>query len=324
MIMNSRSAYANSARAAHEVELKDLDALMTVAEIGSLRGAAALLGLEPSAISRRVRRLEDRLGASLLERSRSGVRLTNAGRLFHNDARNALNRLDDAIHAVGAAGQAANGEVSIGIVGSLSSLFVGQLIRQYRAKHPSVALNLSEGSHHDHLAALTDRSLDLAFVPGRPTIEGCGVEHLWSEPIVAVLASDDVRSAQSRLSLASLAEDQFIVSRDPPGRDVHDLIVRSLSQLGFHPRISRYKVSREALILMVGLGFGTSLTCGSEMRLSYPQVTFVPLDGEEVPFSAIWSPQNDNPALRRFLSLARCLSREKQRAAVSRTPDPSS
>ena len=140
---------------------------------------------------------------------------------------------------------------------------------------------------------------------------------------MVALASDDSRAAQPRLPFASFAEDHFIVSRDPPGHEVHDFIIRSLSGLNSHPRITRYKVGREVLIQMVGLGFGTSLVCGSTMRLSYPHVNFVPLEGEAIPFSAIWSPQNDNPALRRFLSLARRLAREEKLAVASRTPDRS-
>lgn len=306
------------------IDLTDLDVLLAVTEAGSFRGAASVLVLEPSAVSRRIRTLEDRLGASLFERTRSGVRLTEAGRLFHHHAVAAKERLEEATRSVQSAGRVGNGRLALGIVGSLSSRFLGQLIRMFRSAHPGVNLTISEGSTHDHLAAIADRSLDLAFVLGKPRSEGFDAQHLWSEPIVAALPAEDTRTAYSTLSLPSLADDQFIVSSDPPGPEIHDFIIRALSDLSFRPRISRYKVGKEALIQMVGLGFGISLVCGSEMRLAYPNVTFVPLEVEDVPFSALWSPRNDNPALRRFLSLARSLSRaEQQTAAVSRTPDPS-
>ena len=305
------------------IELRDLDVLLAVAEVGSFRGAATAFGLEPSAVSRRIRSLEDRLGASLFERSRSGVRLTHAGRRFHDDARGAIERVNGAVRSVLTAGRAGNGRVAIGVVGSLSSRYLGQLIGKFRSEYPGVVLSVSEGSNHDHVAAITDKSLDLAFVLGTPRPVGCQSEHLWSESVVVALASDDIRTSQARLSFSSLCEDHFIVSCDSPGPEVHDFIIRSLSDPGSHPHISQYKVGREALILMVGLGFGTSLVCGSEMRLSFPNVTFVPLDGQEVSFSAIWLPNNDNPALRCLLSLARRLSNEEKGAVASRIPDPS-
>jgi hypothetical protein len=63
---------------------------------------------------------------------------------------------------------------------------------------------------------------------------------------------------------------------------------------------------------MFGLGFGLSAICSSEASVIYPGVTFVPLD-------------NDNPALRRFLSAARIQSREASvgNGEPLRTPDPS-
>ena len=61
---------------------------------------------------------------------------------------------------------------------------------------------------------------------------------------------------------------------------------------------------------MVGLGFGVSVICGSEASVIYPGVTFVPLSGETQAFNAHLVPDNDNPALRRFLSAARVQSRK--------------
>lgn len=306
------------------LELRDLDIMIKVVEVGSFRGAAAEFRVEPSAVSRRIRSLEDRLGASLFERSRSGVRLTDAGRLFHDGTRTAIEHLDHAVRSVLVAGRGGSGNVTIGITGSLSSCFLGQLIRTFRAEHPSVVMTISEGSHHDHLAGIADHSLDIAFVLGCSKPEGFDAEHLWSEPVLAALASDDQRTVQPRLSFSSLAHDHFITSSDPSGLEVHDFIIRSLSGVNFRPNISRYRIGREAVIKMVGLDFGTSLACGAEIHVSYPHVTFVPLVGEEVPFSAIWSPQNDNPALRRLVSLARRLRGSVGRTdAVEQTPDPS-
>ena len=55
---------------------------LLVADHLSFRGAAAALGIRQSAVSRRVRALEDELGVSLFERHHTGVRVTNAGARF--------------------------------------------------------------------------------------------------------------------------------------------------------------------------------------------------------------------------------------------------
>lgn len=58
---------------------------------------------------------------------------------------------------------------------------------------------------------------------------------------------------------------------------------------------------------LVGLGLGVSLVADHWRGVTYPNVSFVPIGdvNEKVPFSITWRPENDNPALRRFISLAR-------------------
>ena len=305
-------------------ELRDLTIFTAVVRAGSFRAAASTLGIEPSAISRRIRLLEDYLGASLFERRRSGATATNAGRRFEVEIRALLQSLDDAVRNIRLAGQAEVGRIDMGVINSLSSRFMGRLLTAFRRDRPDVELSFYEGRHDDLLKRIAHRSLDLAFVLERPRQAEMEFQRLWTEPVYVALASTDLRSSAGLLSLDSLADDKFIVSFDLPGPEVHDFIIRRLSGANLHPRVDRHAVGREGLLSLVGLGFGISLVCGAEERISYPNVTFVPLRDEHVSEWAVWSPANDNPALRLFLSLARSLSREEQQiAAVSRTPDPS-
>ena len=68
---------------------------------------------------------------------------------------------------------------------------------------------------------------------------------------------------------------------------------------------------------MVGLGLGLSVVSQAGIGVDYPNVVFRPIGGPEdvLPFSAVWSPEADNPALRRFLSLMRAM-------ASGRSPHP--
>ena len=77
---------------------------------------------------------------------------------------------------------------------------------------------------------------------------------------------------------------------------------------------------------LVGLGLGVSLVADHWRGVSYPGVVFVPIgeEDERVPFSLTWRPENDNPALRRFLSLARAAAKGAfSPAGIARSPDPS-
>ncbi|HWJ71726.1 MAG TPA: hypothetical protein VNX29_01025 [Kaistia sp.] len=72
-------------------------------------------------------------------------------------------------------------------------------------------------------------------------------------------------------------------------------------------------VGREALLHCVGLGMGVTITTSADAVIGYPDVTFAEILDEPLPFSAFWSPRNDNPAFRRFLSAARIQSRAWKR-----------
>ena len=253
------------------MELRDLQIFVAVAEAGGFRRASQQLGLDASAVSRRVSMLEDELGVSLFERNRAGVRLTGAGRRFLTDTRLALSHLDGAVRTASAAGYAGEGMVKIGVVASVSSSFPNRLIRAFKADFPNVTLDIVEGSYGEHLAALMERTLDVAFVMDSPKPPGCEVEGLWSEPILAALPADDPRCARGVLDIQEMAADLFIVSQAAPGPHVHDFIVQRLASLGFTPRINQHRVGREGLMAMVGLGFGLSVICGSGGERDLPR-----------------------------------------------------
>jgi hypothetical protein len=107
----------------------------------------------------------------------------------------------------------------------------------------------------------------------------------------------------------ALKDERFIVSRDAPGPEIHDYIVRRVADFGHSPVVERYGVGRKALMHLVALGFGISPASEAATATRYPDVVFRPLATAEdtLPCSAVWLPVNDNPALRRFLSLARSM-----------------
>lgn len=111
---------------------------------------------------------------------------------------------------------------------------------------------------------------------------------------------------------------------------------RKFRELAISPRISTQQVVRYGLLGLVTTGRGIVPVLKSETVIGLPEVVYRPLAGEEVPFSMIYSPKNDNPALRTLLSLTRTMTRERAatawklsawsllpRAGPWRTRDPS-
>ena len=292
------------------IDLVSVTQALLVAEHLSFSRAAQVLGVRQSAVSRRVRALGDKLGVSLFERDSTGVRLTEAGRRFLERTRPALSEIDHAMKAAASAGRGAEGVIRIGILASVSGGFLRNLLGSYREHHPAIAMEIVEGSTSEHLARITERHLDVAFVAGTPVVAHCDSVVLWEARVFAALPEHHALAEGDAIHWESLKDEDFIVSRAAPGPEIHDYIVRRTTAFGRSPSIERHGVGGETLMHLVALGFGISIASEAATATRYPEVVFRPLATAEdmLPYSAVWLPGNDNPALRRFLSLARSLA----------------
>lgn len=302
-------AFTNSAILAQtNVGLRQLRYFIIAADAGSFRKAAVQLGMQESAISRGIRDLEDVLGASMFHRHSAGVHLTVAGRRFLRRTRIFFRQLNDAILDVAAVGRSERGLVKVGIFSSLASGFLAELLRSYDRKCEGVRIEFVEGNPAEHIAAIRKFELDVAFVTGTGARSGCEVDHLWAERVFAVLPSGHPLSFKDQVEWQDLYEENFIVSENAPGPEIHDYLVQRLADLGHHPAVQTQQVGRDNLLSLVSIGRGLTVMSEAGTGAQVPGVVYRPIENELLPFCAIWSPLNDNPAGRRLLSLARSMS----------------
>ena len=291
------------------LELRQIRYFLAAAEYGSFRKAASALGIQESAISRRVRDLEDELGASLFQRHNGGVCLTLAGQQFVRRARKALQQIDYGAKDVAAIGRSERGHIKVGIFSSLASGFLSDLLGAYGKEHASVRVQFFDGDPADHVASIRRLQLDVAFITGTTHWSDCETEQLWSERVFAVLPSDHPLSEKSELGWRDLMDERFIVSDGAPGSEIHDYLVQRLADLGRHPEIDTQYIGRDNLLSLVAIGQGVTVMSEAGTAAQFPGTAYRQLAGEVLPFCAVWSPPNDNPAWRRLLSLARSMSR---------------
>lgn len=147
---------------------------MAVVRLGGFRRAAESLGVEQSAVSRRIRGLEEELGVSLFHRSTRGAEPTNAGRQFLRRVDALLNGLRLAISDARAAGAGQSGHLRIGLTFSMLSDGLFNLIERFHGAHPAVTIEMVEGRAIDHLDAVADRRLDVAMLPEGMTVSRRG------------------------------------------------------------------------------------------------------------------------------------------------------
>jgi Transcriptional regulator len=294
------------------IELRHLNYFNAVSEHRSFRRAAIAIGVSQSVISRSIADLEDRIGASLFHRHYWGVSETDAGLRFLFYVRKALSFISEGVSGAASIGRAEEGRVRIGIYSSLATGFLAQLLDSYNRQHSKVSLEIFGGNARELVSAVRSLRLDIAFVTGKQDWVDCEHEHLWSERIFLALPSNHTLTANQTIEWKSLFGEFFVVSEEAPGQEVYNHLVRSLSEPGRHPNIQVQRVSRDNLLHLVANGHGLTLVGEPLTTIKFPGVEYRPINGECLPFSAVWSTSNDNPAFRRLLSAAKVVSKSRQ------------
>lgn len=303
------SAWYRVAHNCKRLEIQDFDAFLETSETGSFRKAAIGLGVSQSVISRRIQKLEEALGVSLFERSATGARLTVAGWNFASRGRYLLRDLQCAIRYAQCAGLGKHGQLTLGLIASLSHGLLRNVVADFVSRHPQIKLTFTECDRSELLAMLSHRQVDVVFASGTQPTEFGDMLRLTDEPIFLVVPERHPFADRTQVKWVDVSGQLFLTSTMEPGPEIREYIVGRVGDLGRHPRIDQHRLDREGIMNLVGLGLGVSVVADHWRGVEYPNIHFVPFfKGERpecIPFSLTWRPENDNPALRRFLSLAR-------------------
>lgn len=285
----------------------DFEVFLAVAQTGSFRKAGIVLQTSQSAVSRRIQKMEDGIGVSFFERHANGARLTSAGWRFLICARTIVRDARLAIDAARFAGTARVGELNVGICASLAAGMLKELVGAYVLTHSDVAFSLTESPHDELLTLLAQRKLDAVVALGIFADEQGDQIIIENQRIYVALPIGHRLAEQGKIHWAELADETFLVGRTGLESSLYEQIIVSFGSSDVRPGILKHDIGREALMGLVGLGLGVSLATGQWSETQFPDVIFRPIANQNasIPLSLIWRPENDNPALRRFVSLAR-------------------
>ncbi|MCO5731567.1 LysR family transcriptional regulator [Rhizobium sp. SSA_523] len=139
---------------------EDLRILVAVVSAGGFAAGANRLGVAKSAVSRRIRELEDRLGVRLFDRTTRRVQLTDAGRDFHGRAVAILLSLEEAEEEASNASRALKGQIRIAAPVSFTAHCLAPAVGRFLELHPAVSLSIDTD---DRMVDLIRDGFDLAI-----------------------------------------------------------------------------------------------------------------------------------------------------------------
>lgn len=193
------------------IDLRQLRQFVAVAEELHFRRAADRLGMSQPPLTVAIRRLEEEVGAILVERGQKTVRLTAAGAVLLDEARRLLASADAALTATRDAAAGKLGRVRLGYVGSAMYGRLPEQLRSFRREYPDVRIDLREMTTAGQVAALRAGDLDLAIViPPLGDVGGLETIPFDTDQLAIALPSSHPLTDLAEVKIADLAGEPFV------------------------------------------------------------------------------------------------------------------
>lgn len=192
------------------LNLKQLEAFVWVADLGSFRKAADRLNTTQPNISARISSLEQAMRVKLMERDAGSVRLTTRGRELLGHARRVLRAMDDLVTASGE-NALFDGSLRLGVTELIVNTWLRDFLKHLKEQFPSLSVELTVDVSTNLSRELFSRSIDLAFQNGPFDRQTSGTEDLGSYPTVWVASPALGLHGGDRIKMKDLLQQPILV-----------------------------------------------------------------------------------------------------------------
>ena len=256
------------------MESKKLEALLMAVDLGSFTKAAEVLGYTQSGLTHMMNSLEKEVGFTLLERGRSGVRLTEEGERIAPAVREFLQanaRLDSVIEQVASSRTEI---IRVSAYASIAMHWLPGIIQRFREECPDVDVDIRMADHVDiPYELLAQGKMDAILVS--PQDEGqYEWVHLADDPMFAVLPRDFDTQGMTAFPLAAFEARDFIM----PSQGFDKDIMRIFNRIGVKPHILPTWVDDPTVISMLSHGLGVSMMTELTVRGRTDGVKLLPVE----------------------------------------------
>lgn len=218
------------------MDVRQLKYFVAVANTRNFTRAAEQLHIAQPPLSRQIQLLEEELGVQLLLRNSRPVRLTEAGRMFYEQAVQIINRMDQLKTTTRQLGQAHRQTLSIGFVASTLYGGLPLLVRQLRQLYPELDVQLVEMPSMQQVTALKTGRIDMGFGRIRSTDTGVTRTVLREERLVLAVPPDAPLAADTApVSLQALHGEKLIVYPKEPRPSFADHVLSLLHDQAIRP-----------------------------------------------------------------------------------------
>jgi LysR family hydrogen peroxide-inducible transcriptional activator len=228
-----------------------------LAELKHFSRAAKACFVSQPTLSTQIRKLEEELGVSLVERAPRKVMLTPIGEDIAHRARHILRDIENIKIAARRSKDPATGTIRLGIFPTLAPYLLPHVIPGIRRRYPELGMQLAEEKTEDILTMLDQGRLDAGLLALPVEERGMDVEVLFEEPFVTAMPASHPLADQQVISLKDLEGEELLLLEEGHCLRQHALAVCELA--GAHERVDFHATSMETLRQMVAANAGVTL-----------------------------------------------------------------
>ena len=194
------------------IGLKDMRAFFAIVEEGNISHAAQRLGIAQPALSRQMKRLEEKLDIKLFERGSRRIRLTEAGRLLYDRVENIIGMVDGTVREITEIGTGAKGSIRIGTITTSGAMILPELISEYHKIYPNITFEIWEAEGARILELLDSHLIEIAITRTQVDNQSYELLILPNEPLVMVMNKNFAfGAADDTVSFSELKDHPLII-----------------------------------------------------------------------------------------------------------------
>ena len=259
------------------MDVRQLSALVAIADHGTFSAAARALFTVQSNISAHVARLEKELGVTLVDRSQGG--LTEEGARVVERARRILNEIDDIKADMASDSTDVSGQSRLGIIGTTARWLMPQLLAHLEVEHPHVRAIVQEGATSTLIPNVIGGQLNAAILHLPVDDPELVIEPLFAEDLFLLADAGHPLAGNNELALADLDDVPLLLP--PTGAALRRVLDRAAAACGATLR-AQAEVDGVRLLASLALdGYGAAIVpatavptwlTGSFRRISVPEL----------------------------------------------------
>jgi DNA-binding transcriptional LysR family regulator len=246
----------------------------------------------------------------LLDRTRRGVKLTDAGAVFLVEAQRTLMQANLARAVTQRAAAPGAAKISVSFIGAALFQVLPAVLLEHRRRHPDTEVRLAELPSPEQMEGLRNGRFDVAFIVPTPDLPQAGDQFVVSRcKLMAAVPADWPLATRTSIRLAELSDAPMIMSavNESPTRLSADHA--AFRSVGFVPNVVQEAAPANTRLSLVAAGFGATLIPETAALAGRRGVVFIRVDdmpaSTDFEIALVWQPQHASPAAKAFVATAK-------------------